>query len=137
MKSIKKSQITNNWTLVDANDQILGRLATQIAQTLMGKNKPEFVSNLDCGDHVVVINASKIMVSGRKENNKIYYRHTGFPGGLKQANFKTMIAKKPEDVITKAVKGMLPKTKMGAAQLKKLHVFANAEHGFKAKFETK
>lgn len=137
MKSIKKSQIINNWVLIDAKDQVLGRLSTQVAAILMGKNKPEFVSYLDCGDNVVIINASQIVVTGRKENDKMYYRHTGFPGGLKSANFKTMIAKKPEDVIVKAVKGMLPKTKMGAAQLKKLHVFANAEHTFKTKFENK
>ncbi len=137
MKSIKKSQIINNWVLIDAKDQVLGRLATQVAATLMGKNKPEFVSYLDCGDNVVIINASQVVVTGRKENDKMYYRHTGFPGGLKSANFKTMIAKKPEDVIVKAVRGMLPKTKMGAAQLKKLHVFANSEHTFKTKFENK
>ncbi len=134
MKSIKKSQITNDWILVDAKDQVLGRLATQIAVSLMGKNKPEYVTYLDAGDNVVVINASQIVVTGKKETDKMYYRHTGYPGGLRTTNFKTMLAKKPEDVITKAVKGMLPKTKMGAAQLKKLHVFANAEHGFKAKF---
>lgn len=137
MKSIKKSQIINNWVLIDAKDQVLGRLATQVAATLMGKNKPEFVSYLDCGDNVVIINASQVVVTGRKENDKMYYRHTGFPGGLKSANFKTMIAKKPEDVIVKAVRGMLPKTKMGTAQLKKLHVFANSEHTFKTKFENK
>lgn len=137
MKSIKQSQITNNWVLIDAKDQILGRLATKIATTLMGKSKPEYVSYLDAGDHVVVINASEIVVTGRKETDKIYYRHSGYPGGLKAANFKTMIDKKPEMVITKAVKGMLPKTKMGAQQLSKLHVFAGPEHTFKSKFEPK
>lgn len=137
MKSIKKSQITNDWILVDAKDQVLGRLATQIATSLMGKNKPEYVSYLDAGDNVVVINASRVVVTGKKESDKMYYRHTGYPGGLKTTNFKTMIAKKPEDVIAKAVKGMLPKTKMGAAQIKKLHVFAGSEHKFKSKFETK
>lgn len=137
MKSIKKSQITNDWILVDAKDQVLGRLASQIAVSLMGKNKPEYVTYLDSGDNVVVVNASQIVVTGKKETDKMYYRHTGYPGGLRTTNFKTMLAKKPEDVITKAVKGMLPKTKMGAAQLKKLHVFAKADHKFKSKFDTK
>jgi len=137
MKSIKKSQITNDWILVDAKDQILGRLATQIAISLMGKNKPEYVSYLDAGDNVVVINASHIVVTGKKATDKLYYRHTGYPGGLRTTNFKTLLAKKPESVITKAVKGMLPKTKMGAMQIKKLHVFAGPEHKFKSRFETK
>ena len=124
----KPSNIERNWLIVDAKDQRLGRLATRIADNLRGKTKPVYTPHIDTGDFVVVINASRIAVTGRKMDNKIYYRHTGYPGGLKQRTLAEMMKKKPEEVIRLAVKGMLPKNKLGRAQLKKLKIYAGPEH---------
>jgi len=124
----KPSNIERNWLIVDAKDQRLGRLATRIADNLRGKTKPVYTPHIDTGDFVVVINASRIAVTGRKMDNKIYYRHTGYPGGLKQRTLAEMMKKKPEEVIRLAVKGMLPKNRLGRAQLKKLKIYAGPEH---------
>ena len=124
----KPSTIERNWLIVDAKDQRLGRLATRIADNLRGKTKPVYTPHIDTGDFVVVINASRIAVTGRKMDNKIYYRHTGYPGGLKQRTLAEMMDKKPEEVIRLAVKGMLPKNRLGRAQLRKLKIYAGPEH---------
>ena len=124
----KPSNIERNWLIVDAKGQRLGRLATRIADSLRGKNKPVYTPNIDTGDFVVVVNAARIAVTGRKLENKIYYRHTGYPGGLKQRTLSEMMDKKPEEVLRLAVKGMLPKNRLGRAQLKKLKVYAGPEH---------
>ncbi|MBI5870914.1 MAG: 50S ribosomal protein L13 [Actinobacteria bacterium] len=124
----KPSNIERNWLIVDAKDQRLGRLATRIADNLRGKTKTVYTPHIDTGDFVIVINASRIAVTGRKMDNKIYYRHTGYPGGLKQRTLAEMMDRKPEEVIRLAVKGMLPKNRLGRAQLKKLKIYAGPEH---------
>lgn len=121
-----------NWVVVDASGQTLGRLATQIADTLRGKRKPEYTPHVDTGDFVVVINAEKVVVTGNKRTEKIYYRHSGFPGGLKSRTFEEMIDRRPEEVIRKAVKGMLPKNRLARKQLTKLKVYAGPEHPHEA-----
>ena len=120
------------WVIFDAEGQTLGRLATRIADTLRGKNKPEYTPHIDTGDFVVVINAEKIKVTGKKLTEKIYYRHTGYPGGLRKRTLEEQLERRPEEVIRKAVKGMLPRTKLGAAQLRKLKVYADTEHPHEA-----
>lgn len=120
------------WVVVDAEGQTLGRLATQIATTLRGKNKPEYTPHIDTGDFVVVINAEKIKVTGKKLTEKIYYRHTGYPGGLRSRTLEEQLDRRPEEVIRGAVKGMLPRTRLGRAQLRKLKVYAGTEHPHKA-----
>jgi len=132
---IKKSEIKRAWHLVDAKGQILGRLATKIANLLIGKNKPYFVSHLDCGDYVVVINASQVRVSGRKAQQKKYYRYSGYPGGLKEITFSQQMAKDPIKIIRHAVEGMLPKNKLGDKRLARLKIFAGEEHQYKDKFK--
>ncbi|MHB8793017.1 MAG: 50S ribosomal protein L13 [Thermoleophilia bacterium] len=124
----KPSNIERNWLIVDAKDQRLGRLATRIADNLRGKTKPVYTPHIDTGDFVIVINADRIAVTGRKMENKIYYRHTGYPGGLKQRTLAEMMKKKPEEVIRLAVKGMLPKNRLGRAQLRKLKIYTGSEH---------
>ena len=126
--SAKPGEVQRNWVLIDAEGQTLGRLATTCANILRGKNKPQFTPHVDTGDFVVVINAEKVQVSGKKTTDKVYGHHTGHPGGLKQEAFKDAIAKHPERVIEKAVKGMLPKTTLGRKQGMKLKVYAGAEH---------
>ncbi len=126
--SAKPSEVTHDWYIVDAEGKTLGRLATQIAMRLRGKHKPSFTPHVDTGDYIVVINADKIQVTGKKAQDKKYYRHSGYPGGIKETNFTKLIAHKPEDVITKAVKGMLPKGPLGYATIKKLKVYAGTEH---------
>lgn len=126
--SVKASEIQRDWHLVDATDQVLGKLATQVAQLLMGKHKPMFSKHMDTGDNVVVINASKVKVTGNKMKNKTYYRHTGYPGGLKSINLEKLMETNPERVIEYAVKGMVPHNKLGAQMMKKLRVYAGAEH---------
>ena len=135
MKNIREKDIQRNWILVNAQDQILGRLSSQIAQILMGKNKAYFTPHLDTGDHVVVINAVKILVSGKKENQKKYYQHSGYPGGLKSRLLKDIRKDKPGLLIRHAVVGMLPKTKLGKSILKKLYVYPGADHPHKDKFK--
>ena len=117
-----------NWVVVDATGQTLGRLATQIADTLRGKNKPEFTPHCDVGDFVIVVNAERIAVTGKKMEEKRYYRHSGYPGGLKTRTLAEMLDRRPEEVIRKAVKGMLPRNRLGRAQLRKLKVYAGPEH---------
>ncbi|HHX36561.1 MAG TPA: 50S ribosomal protein L13 [Clostridiaceae bacterium] len=124
----KSDDIQRKWYVVDAADQTLGRLATQIAMVLMGKNKPEYTPSVECGDYVVVVNAAKVNLTGRKLEQKTYNYHTNYPGGLRQINYAAMLQKKPEKVIQLAVKGMLPKNKLGRQMLKKLKVYADAEH---------
>ena len=130
MKSYMASPATieRKWYVVDATDKTLGRLSSQIASVLRGKNKPTYTPSMDTGDYVIVINADKIKVTGKKMDQKIYYRHSDYVGGMKEATLKEMMAKKPEDVIKLAVKGMLPKGPLGRAMMKKLFVYAGAEH---------
>lgn len=129
---VKASEIERKWYVVDATDHTLGRLSSEIAAILRGKHKPTFSTNLDTGDFVIVINADKIKVTGKKLDQKIYYKHSDYVGGLKETTLKEMLAKKPEDVIKLAVKGMLPKNALGRQQLKKLRVYNTAEHGHEA-----
>ena len=129
--SVKASDIERKWHIVDAEGQILGRMATQVARLLMGKHKPMFVRNMDVGDSVVVINADKVRFTGNKEKKKVYYRHTGYPGGLKTTNLETMMQKSPEKVVMHAVKGMLPKNRLQARMMKRLRVYAGDNHPHK------
>ena len=124
----KEHEVEKKWYLVDAQDMILGRLATQIAMRLRGKHKPIFTPHADTGDFVVVINADKVSLTGNKWDNKMYYRHTGYLGGLKQISAKKLIEKKPDQVLYMAVKRMLPKNSLGRRQLKKLKIYAGTEH---------
>lgn len=124
----KADEINRDWVVVDANDQTLGRLATQIATVLLGKHKPGFTPGVEMGDYVIVINAERIRVTGNKLDNKMYYRHSGYPGGIKSINLRDQLAKFPERVITSAVKGMLPKNRMGKHLERKLRVYAGPEH---------
>ena len=117
-----------NWLLVDAEGKTLGRLATQIADALRGKRKPEYTPHVDTGDFVVVVNAEKIHVTGDKRAQKRYYRHSGYPGGLRSRTLEEMLQRRPEEVIRLAVKGMLPRTRLGRAQLRKLKVYAGPDH---------
>ena len=128
----KPNQIEKKWYVVDAEGQTLGRLATEVANLLRGKNKPYYTPNIDTGDFVIVINAEKIKLTGNKLIQKKYYSYSGYPGGLKETQYKDLIKNKPEFVIEKAVKGMIPKNKLGAAQLKKLKVYAGSEHKHEA-----
>lgn len=126
--SQKPSEITRRWILIDAADAPLGRVSTQIAKYLIGKYKPTYTPHMDGGDYVVVINAANTVVTGDKETAKTYYRHSGFPGGLKEATVAEVRAKNPERLIAAAVKGMLPKNKLAAERMKRLRVFTGAEH---------
>jgi large subunit ribosomal protein L13 len=117
-----------NWLVVDASGKTLGRLATQIADTLRGKRKPEYTPHVDVGDFVIVVNAEKISVTGNKREEKRYYRHSGYPGGLRSRTLEEMLERRPEEVIRLAVKGMLPRNRLGRAQLRKLKVYAGPEH---------
>jgi large subunit ribosomal protein L13 len=130
--SAKKTDVKRDWLLVDATDKTLGRLSTEIAIRLSGKHKPSFTPHVDTGDYVVVINAEKIKVTGKKLDDKMYYKHTGYIGSLKSENLKTKLASKPESVIELAVKGMLPKSKLGRAMIKKLKVTAGETHNHDA-----
>ena len=126
--SAKPDSVKRDWYVVDASGKTLGRLASEIATRLRGKHKPEFTPHVDTGDYIVVVNAEKVHVTGKKASDKMYYRHSGFPGGIKEANFETLIAKKPEQVLELAVKGMMPRNPLGRAMLSKLKVYAGAEH---------
>ena len=132
----KVGQIENRWVVVDAQDKVLGRLASQIAARLRGKHKPEYTPHVDTGDYVVVVNAAKLRVTGRKAERKIYYRHSGFPGGIKQTNFAKLHAAKPERVLQRAVKGMLPKGPLGYAMIRKLKIYAGGSHPHSAQQPT-
>ena len=130
--SQKPSEISRRWVIFDASEAPLGRLATQIATHLTGKYKPTYTPHMDGGDYVIVINASKAAVTGHKETDKIYYHHSGFPGGIKDATLAEVRQKFPERIIEEAVKGMLPKNKLQAERMKRLRVFAGAEHAHTA-----
>jgi large subunit ribosomal protein L13 len=128
----KEQEVQKKWFLVDAESKILGKLAVQIAVRLRGKHKAIFTPHADTGDFVVVINADKVALTGKKWNNKIYYRHSGYLGGLKQISARKLLEKKPEDVLRFAVRGMLPKNSLGRRQLKKLKIYAGSEHPHQA-----
>ena len=125
-------KIERKWYVVDAEGCTLGRLASEVAKVLRGKNKPEYTPHIDTGDYVIVINASKVAVTGKKLDQKIYYNHSDYVGGMKETTLREMMAKKPEKVVELAVKGMLPKGPLGRSMIKKLHVYAGAEHGQQA-----
>ena len=131
-QSFKTSDIQNSWILVDATNKTLGRLATKVAFRLSGKHKPEFTPNADLGDYVVVINAEKVTVTGQKLFQKKYYKHSGFPGGIKEKSLKEVLDSSPEEVIKSAVKGMLPKNKLGKQMIKKLKVYNSEQHPHEA-----
>ena len=128
----KPAEVQRDWWVVDASGLPLGRLASEIAQVLRGKHKPTFAPHVDGGDHVIVINASGVKVTSGKSETKIYYRHSGFPGGLKAENFERLIQRHPENVIERAVRGMLPKNKLGRKMISKLKVYPGAEHPHQA-----
>ena len=131
--SAKPTDVTHKWWLIDAEDLVLGRLASRVASMLRGKHKPQFTPNIDCGDHIVVVNAEKVRLTGRKRSDKIYYWHTGYPGGIKSRTPADYLdGKHPERVITKAVQRMIPKGPLGREQLRKLRVYAGAEHPHEA-----
>ena len=126
--SAKPESVTRDWYVVDAANKTLGRISTEIAARLRGKHKPEYTPHVDTGDYIIVINAEKVAVTGNKALNKMYYSHSGFPGGIKEISFEKLIAKKPEMVLELAIKGMLPKGPLGRAMFRKLKVYAGPEH---------
>ena len=128
----KPAEVERKWYVVDATDMVLGRLASQVAMVLRGKNKPTFTPNVDTGDYVIIINADKVRLTGKKLEKKYYRYHTGYIGGLKEVQYKKLMAEKPEFVVYKAVNGMLPKNAIGRTMIKKLHVYAGNEHNHQA-----
>ena len=126
--SPKASEITRQWWVVDADGLILGRLAAQVAHVLRGKHKPTFAPHMDTGDHVVIINASKVKLSGNKIDQKVWYRHSGYPGGLRKLGYAKLMEERPEIVVEKAIKGMLPRNRLGRSMSSKLKVYAGADH---------
>lgn len=134
MKSFvaKPHEVERKWYVVDADGKTLGRLASQVASILRGKNKPTYTPHVDTGDFVIVVNAEKVAVTGKKMDQKMYRHHTGYPGGLKEMTYKQMLAKKPEDIVAQAVKGMLPKNSLGRQMFKKLKVYSGSEHNHEA-----
>ena len=128
--------VERNWYIVDADGMTLGRLASQVAAILRGKNKPTFTPHVDCGDHVIVINAAKVVLSGKKLDQKMYYHHSGFAGGLKETKYRKLMAEKPEFAVKHAVVGMLPKGPLGRQMARKLRVYAGAEHEHEAQKPT-
>ncbi|MEA4898551.1 50S ribosomal protein L13 [Bacillota bacterium Meth-B3] len=128
----KKGAVDRQWLVIDAEDLVLGRMASQVASMLRGKHKPCFTPHVDTGDYIIIVNADKVRFTGKKLDQKLYRHHTGYPGGLKEATARQMMAKKPEFVIKEAVRGMLPKGPLGYAMLKKLHVYAGPEHKHEA-----
>jgi large subunit ribosomal protein L13 len=131
-QSFKQTDIKESWILVDAEDKTLGRLASSLASRLRGKHRPEYTPNADLGDYIVVVNASKITVTGDKLNQKKYYKHSGYPGGIKSKSLKEVLKNSAEDAIRMAVKGMLPKNKLGKKMLTKLKIYKDAEHPHQA-----
>jgi len=130
--SAKKGDVARDWVLINAEDKVLGRLAAEVASILRGKTKPQYTPHCDVGDFVVIINADKIKLTGNKLEQKTYYRHTGYVGGIKSITAKKLLEKKPEDIIVHAVKGMLPKNSLGKSMIKKLKVYAGANHPHEA-----
>lgn len=135
MKTVSEKDIEREWHLVDVKDQVLGRISTQIAELLMGKSKPYFVRNLDCGDYVVVINAKNVKTTGRKETLKKYYRYSGYPGGFKAEALQDLRRRRPTEIIRHAVSGMLPQNRLKSRMLKRLLVFPESEHSHTDKFK--
>lgn len=134
-KPTRLSGIKRNWHIFDTGDKILGRVAVEIASVLMGKDKPQYVPNLDCGDYAVVINVSKVRVSGKKAKQKMYFKFSGYPGGLKKKSFEKVLQENPKRIIIQAVAGMLPKNKLKASMLKRLFIFEDEKHTFEDKFK--
>ncbi len=130
--TVRAEDIEREWLLVNAEGKTLGRLASEIAQVLRGKHKPIYTPHLDCGDYVIVVNAEKVRVTGRKLDQKMYYRHTGYPGGIKSISLRNQLQKHPERVLQAAVRGMLPKNRLGRKMLKKLKVYAGDSHPHQA-----
>jgi large subunit ribosomal protein L13 len=130
--SPRAAEIERQWFVVDADGETLGRLASKVARLLEGKHKPTYATHIDSGDHVIVLNASKIRVSGNKARVNMYSRHSGYPGGFRQESLGDLLARRPEEVIRRAVKGMLPRNKLGVQQLRKLKVYAGADHPHEA-----
>ncbi|MDG2028567.1 MAG: 50S ribosomal protein L13 [Acidimicrobiales bacterium] len=126
--SVKRSEIERSWHVVDADGLVLGRLATEVANILRGKHKPTYTPNLDTGDHVIIVNASKIVLTAGKAEKKLVHRHSGYPGGLKTETYAQKMARKPEQALIDSIKGMIPKTRLGRAQIKKLKVYAGPTH---------
>jgi len=126
--SAKSHEVQRDWYIIDATDKVLGRLAAEIAHRLRGKHKPEYTPHVDTGDYIVITNAEKVKVTGRKHQDKIYYHHTGFPGGIKSINFAKLQLENPRKIIERAVKGMLPKNPLGRDMYRKLKVYAGADH---------
>ena len=126
--SAKKETVRRDWYVVDATDKVLGRIATEIANRLRGKHKPEYTPHIDTGDYIVVVNADKVRVTGKKVTDKIYFRHTGYPGGIKETSFGKLMETHPERAIEIAVKGMMPRNKLSRAMLGKLKIYAGGEH---------
>lgn len=126
--SMNKETAQNDWYVIDAEGKTLGRMAAEIAHRLRGKHKPEYTPHVDTGDYIIVVNAEKVSVTGKKATDKLYRHHTGFPGGLKTRTFKEMIEKAPEDVVKLAVKGMMPRNPLGRAMLRKLKIYTGAQH---------
>jgi len=126
--SPKASEIQRDWWVVDAQGQVLGRMATKVARILRGKHKPTFTPHLDCGDHVIVVNAAKVTVTSDKADKKVLFRHSGYPGGLKSITLGESLARKPEEVVRGAIRGMLPHNRLGRQMLRKLKVYAGGEH---------
>lgn len=133
----KKEEVTRNWYVIDATDMNLGRLATKAAHVLRGKHKPTFTPHVDCGDNVIVVNASKVNLTGNKLNDKIYYNHSGYTGGLRERTAKVMKEQYPVEMVERAIKGMLPKGRLGRQMYKKLFVYAGEEHPHMAQKPTK
>jgi large subunit ribosomal protein L13 len=130
--SANKATVNKEWVVIDAENVVLGRLASEVAKILRGKNKPEFTPHVDCGDNVIVINAEKVQLTGKKLTDKVYLRHTGYPGGQRKQSPKDILAKYPERLVEKAVKGMLPKNKLGSQLFRNLHVVVGTEHKYQA-----
>ncbi len=135
MKTISEKDIKRDWHLVDVKGQVLGRISTQIAEFLMGKAKPYFIRNLDCGDYVVVINAKDIKTTGKKEQLKRYFRYSGYPGGFKAETLGDLLKRRPTEVVRRAVAGMLPQNRLKSKMLKRLLIFPEAEHSYQDKFK--
>ena len=125
-------EVERKWHVIDAEGQTLGRLATEIARLLRGKNKPQYTPHVDTGDFVVVVNAEKVVVTGKQAEQKVYYRHTGYPGGLRETSYETMLERKPTEILRKAVRGMMPRTRLGRQQFRKLKIYAGPEHPHEA-----
>ena len=130
--SAKPAEVTHEWFVIDATDKVLGRVASEVALRLRGKHKAIYTPHVDTGDFIVVVNADKIRVTGNKANDKVYYRHTGYPGGIKQRTLREQLDRRPTEVIRKAVKGMLPKNKLASAQITKLKIYAGPDHPHEA-----